>query len=52
MSVTIDKALKDTAEAVDKAAKAVAVLEDETLKALTGESRLDLSIINQLMLKQ
>lgn len=46
------KALKDAAEAMDKAAKAVAALEDEALKALTGESRLDLSIINQIMPKQ
>ena len=30
----------------------MAALEDEAVKALTGESRLDLSIINQLMPKQ
>ena len=30
----------------------MAALENEALKALTGESRLDLDIINQLMPKQ
>lgn len=49
---TQSKALKDAEAAMEKAAKAVAALEDEALKALTGESRLDLSIINQLMPKQ
>ena len=46
------KALADAAAAVDKAQKAVAALEDQTIKALTGESQLDLGIINQLMPKQ
>lgn len=46
------KALKDAEAAIEKAAKAVAALEEEAVKALTGESRLDLSIINQLMPKQ
>ena len=46
------KALKDAEAAIEKASKAVAVLEDEAVKALTGEARLDLSIINQLMPKQ
>ena len=46
------KALKDAEAAVEKATKAVAALENEALKALTGESRLDLDIINQLMPKQ
>ena len=46
------KALADAAAAVDKAAKAVAALEDQAIKALTGESQLDLGIINQLMPKQ
>ena len=46
------KALADAAAAVDKAAKAVAALEEQTIKALTGESQLDLGIINQLMPKQ
>ena len=46
------KALKDAEVAVEKAAKAVAALEDEAIKALTGESRFDLSIINQLLLRQ
>lgn len=45
---------KDLADAaaVDKAAKAVAALEDQAIKALTGESALDLGIINHLMPKQ
>lgn len=46
------KALKDAEAAVEKAAKAVAALEDEAIKALTGESRLDLLIINQLLPRQ
>ena len=46
------KALKDAEAAVEKATKTVAALENEALKALTGESRLDLDIINQLMPKQ
>ena len=46
------KALKDAEAAIEKASKAVAALEDEAVKALTGEARLDLSIINQLMPKQ
>ena len=46
------KTLKDAEAAIEKASKAVAALEDEAVKALTGESRLDLSIINQLMPKQ
>jgi hypothetical protein len=37
---------------VDRTAKAVAALEDQAIKALTGESQLDLGIINQLMPKQ
>lgn len=45
-------ALKEAEAALEKATKAVQALEDEALKALTGESRLDLSIINQLMPKQ
>ena len=49
---TQTKALKDAEAAIEKAAKAVAALEEEAVKALTGESRLDLSIINQLMPKQ
>ena len=40
---------KDAEAAIEKASKAVAVLEDEAVKALTGEARLDLSIINQQM---
>lgn len=46
------KALADAAAAVDKVAKAVAALEEQAIKALTGESQLDLGIINQLMPKQ
>lgn len=46
------KALKDAEAAIEKAVKAVSALEDEAVKALTGESRLDLGIINQLMPKQ
>ena len=46
------KALADAAAAVDRAAKAVSALEDQAIKALTGESQLDLGIINQLMPKQ
>lgn len=46
------KALKDAEAAIEKVAKAVSALEDEAVKALTGESRLDLDIINQLMPKQ
>ena len=46
------KALADAAAAVDRAAKAVAALEEQAIKALTGESQLDLGIINQLMPKQ
>lgn len=46
------RALADAAAAVDKATKAVAALEDQAIKALTGESQLDLAIINQLMPKQ
>lgn len=46
------KALADAASAVDRAAKAVAALEEQTIKALTGEAALDLGIINQLMPKQ
>ena len=46
------KALAAAAAAVDKAQKAVAALEDQAIKALTGESQLDLGIINQLMPKQ
>lgn len=49
---TQTKALKDAEAAIDRASKAVAALEEEALKALTGESRLDFSIINQLMPKQ
>ena len=49
---TQTKALADAAAAVDKATKAVAALEEQTIKALTGESQLDLGIINQLMPKQ
>ncbi|MBQ8962550.1 MAG: hypothetical protein IJ089_01955 [Clostridia bacterium] len=45
------KALADAAAAVDRAAKAVAALEEQTIKALTGEAALDLGIINQLMPK-
>ena len=45
------KALKDAETAMEKAAKAVAALEGEAIKALTGESRLDFGIINQLMPK-
>ena len=37
------KALADAAAAVDKATKAVAALEDQAIKALTGESQLDLA---------
>ena len=43
------KALRDAQTAVEKAAKAVTALEEETVKALTGESQLDLGIVNQLM---
>ena len=46
------KALADAAAAIDKATKAVAALEEQAIKALTGESQLDLGIINQLMPKQ
>lgn len=49
---TQTKALADAAAAVDKATKAVAALEEQAIKALTGESQLDLGIINQLMPKQ
>ena len=31
--------------------KQVAALEEETVKALTGESQLDLSVVNQMLLK-
>ena len=43
------KALRDAQAAVERAAKAVAALEEEAVKALTGESQLDLGIVNQLM---
>ena len=43
------KALRDAQAAVEKAAKAVTALEEEAVKALTGESKLDLGIVNQLM---
>ena len=43
------KALRDAQAAVEKAAKAVTALEEEAVKALTGESQLDLGIVNQLM---
>lgn len=46
------KALKDAEAAIEKAAKAVAALEDEAVKALTGEGRIDLNIINQILPKQ
>lgn len=46
------KALRDAQAAVERAAKAVAALEDEAVKALTGESQLDLGIVNQLMPKK
>ena len=46
------KALANAAATVDKAAKAVAAVESQAIKALTGISRLDLGIINQLMPKQ
>ena len=46
------KALADAAAAVDRATKAVAALEEQTIKALTGEAALDVGIINQLMPKQ
>ena len=49
---TQSKALTDAAAAMDKAAKAVAALEEQAILALTGESQLDLAIINQLMPKQ
>lgn len=43
------KALRDAQTAVEKASKAVTALEEEAVKALTGESQLDLAIVNQLM---
>lgn len=46
------KALADASAAIDKATKAVAALEEQAIKSLTGESQLDLGIINQLMPKQ
>ena len=46
------KVLKNAEAAIEKAAKAVGALEEEAVKALTGEFQLDLSIINQLKLKQ
>ena len=46
------KALTDAAAALDKAAKAMAALEDQAIKAFTGESKLDLGIINKLMPEQ
>lgn len=46
------KVFKNAEAAIEKAAKAVAALEEEAVKALTGESRLDLSIIHQLILKK
>ncbi|MDD3335975.1 MAG: SH3 domain-containing protein [Eubacteriales bacterium] len=46
------KALRDAEAAIEKATKAVAALEEEAIKALTGESRIDLSIINQILPKQ
>ena len=52
MSMTTLKAIKGAQAAMEKAAKAVAALEEEAIKALTGESQLDLAIINQLMPKQ
>ena len=47
-----EKALADVAAAIDKATKAVVAREEQAIKALTGVSRLDLGIINQLMPKQ
>ncbi|MBR0215426.1 MAG: hypothetical protein IJL96_00765, partial [Clostridia bacterium] len=35
----------------ENAQKQVAALEDEAVKALTGESQLDLSIVNQMLMK-
>ncbi len=45
------KVLKDAETAIEKASKALSSLEEEAVKALTGESRLDFSIINQLIPK-
>ena len=49
---TQQKAIKGAQPAMGKAAKAVAALEEEAIKALTDENQLDLAIINQLMPKQ
>ena len=46
------KALKDAQAVVEKTSKAVTALEEEVVKALTGESKLDLAIVNQLMNKK
>ena len=46
------KALKDAQAVVEKTSKAVTALEEEAVKALTGESKLDLAIVNQLMNKK
>ena len=46
------KALANVSTAVDRTAKAMAVLENQTIKALTDEAQLDLAIINQMMPKQ
>ena len=38
-------------EEFQKASRQVAALEEETVKALTGESQLDLSVVNGMLLK-
>ena len=43
--------LKQTEKEYENAQKQVTVLEEEAVKALTGESALDLSIINTMIIK-
>ena len=44
-------AFKQAEKDFENAQKQVAALEEEAVKALTGESRLDVSIVNQMLIK-
>ena len=44
-------ALKQAREEYDKAKRQVDALEDQAIKALTGENQLDLSIVNSMLMK-
>ena len=47
----VDTTYKQAQKDFENAQKQVTALEEEAVKALTGESQLDLSIVNQMLLK-